>query len=230
MYAAAVGADGKVYFGGRWIRNGECGGLAWYDPTTGQVGGLWKPFSNYQITHLATAEEGRLLVISTRRVEDSVLGKPKPEQGALWLFDTLRGELVGTLEPVPQAKGTGPIVGVGGSLVLGWTEDPADAQASLLYLVDVNPPRLVYRHRLPFPLPVAIGSNQQEPWDFRLGPDGKVWTFVGNVLVRIEPQDGNIQPVGSLNLGGPLAFAEGKVYLGGGTALRRIKGLIVSRQ
>ncbi|MGD8237425.1 MAG: hypothetical protein PVH68_02630, partial [Armatimonadota bacterium] len=43
MYAAATGADGKVYFGGRWVRNGACGGLAWYDPKSGEAGGLWEP-------------------------------------------------------------------------------------------------------------------------------------------------------------------------------------------
>jgi len=31
MYAAAVGADGKVYFGGRWIRDGAAGG--WHGGT-----------------------------------------------------------------------------------------------------------------------------------------------------------------------------------------------------
>ncbi|MCS7254381.1 MAG: hypothetical protein RMK18_08290 [Armatimonadota bacterium] len=223
MYAAAVGADGKIYFGGRWIRNGECGGLAWYDPKTGEFGGIWRPFSNYQITHIAPVNNGEILVISTKAVNDPVLGKPKPEQGALLFFDTRKMELVGKFEPVARARGTGPIVSVGGSLVMGWTENPEDPRSSILYLVDVNFPRIVYSHRLPFPLPVAIGSNQQEPWDFRLGPDGKVWTFIENVLVRIEPKDGSIQPVGRLNIGGPLAFSNGEVYLGGTTTLRRIK-------
>ena len=37
MYAAATAADGKVYFGGAWIRDGACGGMAWYDPQTGKA-------------------------------------------------------------------------------------------------------------------------------------------------------------------------------------------------
>jgi hypothetical protein len=76
---------------------------------------------------------------------------------------------------------------------------------------------------LPFPLPVAIGSNQQESWDFRLGPDGHIWTFVDGVLVRIEPRDGTIQVVGRPGGPGRLAFAGDRVYLGGTTAVRRIK-------
>jgi hypothetical protein len=227
MYGAVTGADGKVYFGGRWVRDGDCGGVAWYDPETGEAGGLWRPLSNYQVTHMATANEGRIVVISTRRVDDSVLGKPKPEQGALFFFDTQRGELSGKLEPVMKAKGAGPIVGVGGSRVLGWTEDPENEKASILYVADVNAPALVLKKALPYPLPVAIGSNQQEAWDFRMGPDGMVWTFVGGVLVRIEPKDLAVVPVGRLERPGPIAFSGPDVYLGGTTAIRRIKGLTV---
>jgi len=223
MYAAATDAEGRVVFGGAWIRDGACGGIAWYDPGTGQVDGMWQPLSNYQVTHMAAADDGRTIAISTRRVDDSVLGKPKPEQGALWFLDTTRRELTGKFEPVPLAKGTGPIVAVGGSRIVGWTENPQDAKASILYAVDVRGPTLIYRTDLPFPLPVAIGSNQQEAWDFRLGPDGHIWTFMDNVLVRIAPEDGAIRVVGRPTRPGPLAFAAGRVYLGGTTAVRRIK-------
>ncbi|MCU0871075.1 MAG: hypothetical protein MUE50_01900 [Pirellulaceae bacterium] len=223
MYAAAMAAGGTVVFGGAWIRDGACGGIAWYDPQTGQVQGMWEPLSNYQVTHLAAVDEGRTVVISTRRVDDSVLGKPKPEQGALWFLDLEQGKLTGKFEPVALAKGTGPIVAAGGSRLVGWTENPQDGKASILYAVDVRGPTLVYRRDVPFALPVAIGSNQQEAWDFRRGPDGQIWTFVDNVLVRIAPEDGAVTVVGRPDRPGPLAFAEGRVYLGGTTAVRRIK-------
>lgn len=223
MYAAVTGADGKVYFGGRWVRDGACGGLAWYDPATGEAAGLWQALSNYQVTHLATADNGRVVVISTRRVDDPVLGKPKPEQGALFFFDTARAALTGKFEPVAAAKGTGPIVDAGGGRVFGWTVDPEDEQASFLYAVDVKAPALIFKERIPFPLPVAIGSNQQEPWDFRRGPDGMVWTFMDNVLVRIDPANGEIHPVGRPGQPGCLAFSGGRVYLGGTESLRRLK-------
>lgn len=223
MYAAATAADGRVYFGGTWIRDGACGGVAWYDPRSGQAQGLWQPLSNYQVTHMAAVDEGRTVVLSTRRVDDAVLGKPKPEQGALWFLDTGTGQLRGKFEPVLGAKGSGPIVAVDGGRVVGWTENPDDAKASVLYAVDCTEAQLVYRHELPFPLPVAIGSNQQEPWDFRLGPDGQIWTFVDNVLVRIRPADGTWEVVGRPDRPGRLAFADGRVYLGGTTALRRLQ-------
>jgi hypothetical protein len=227
MYAAATGADGKVYFGGQWIRDGACGGLAWHDPKTGKAGGTWRPLSNYQVTHMASADNGRLIVISTRRVDDFVLKKPKPDQGALFFLDTATGELAGKFEPVKQAKGTGPIASAGAGRIIGWTADPDNEQKSILYGVDVRGPKLLFTKSLPFALPVAIGSNQQEAWDFRLGPDGQVWTFLAGVLVRIDPATGEVQPVGRPASPGPIAFAQGRVYFGGGTALRRAKDLAV---
>jgi len=226
MYAAAVGANGKIYFGGRWMRDGPAGGLAWYDPKTGQAGGTWHPFSNYQIPHLAAVDAGRRLVISTVAVSDPLLGKPKPAEAALLFWDVEKDQIVGQFVPVPQAPGTGPIVAVGEKRLIGWTVEPGQAEASRLYCVHIAGPRLLWTHRLPWPLPVGLGSNQQEAWDFRLGPDGHVWTFLAGCLVRIDPANGRIQPVGKLSPGGPLAFAGKDVYLGGMASLRRIRNLM----
>jgi hypothetical protein len=59
--------------------------------------------------------------------------------------------------------------------------------------------------------------------DFRLGPEGQIWTFLDGVLVRITPPDGGIHVVGRPSSPGRLAFAGGRIYLGGTTALRRIR-------
>ncbi|MCS7304035.1 MAG: hypothetical protein NZ602_02860 [Thermoguttaceae bacterium] len=226
MYAAAVGADGKIYFGGRWMRDGSAGGLAWYDPKTGQAGGTWQPFSTYQITHLAAVEGGRKLVISTVAVSDPLLGKPKPSEAALLFWDVEKQQIVGQFTPVPQVQGTGPIVAAGENRIVGWTVEPDQPEASRLYGVETTAPRLVWSRQLAWRLPVGLGSNQQEPWDFRLGPDGHVWTFLAGCLVRIDPADGRIHPVGKLSPGGPIAFAGKDLYLGGTATLRRIRNLL----
>jgi hypothetical protein len=161
-------------------------------------------------------------------VADSVLKKPQPEQGALFFLDPQSGELSAPFEPLKRVKGTGPIQPAGAQGILGWTQDPDNEKRSILYRVDVRGPRLLGQTSLPVPLPVAIGSNQQEAWDFRLGPDGKIWTFMDGALVRIDPADSTIHPVGRPQVPGRIAFAQGRVYLGGTTALRRIKDLAVS--
>jgi hypothetical protein len=224
MYAAAVGADGRVYFGGRWMRKGSGGGLAWFDPKTGEVGGTWRPFSNYQIGYMTAAADGRYVVISTHGVSDTLLDKPKPDQGKLFMYDTTTRGIVRDVEPVAKARGAGLVLAVGGSRVFGWTEDPEDAKSSLLYGVDVSTGQVEFRKRLLFPLGVPIGGNQQEAFDFRLGPDGFVWTFMGGALVRLDPKDGSIRPVGRVHPGRPIAFAGNDLYLGGEAALRRVKG------
>lgn len=226
MYAAAVGADGKVYFGGQWIRNGSAGGLAWYDPKTGKADGFWKPFSNYQVNFLAGAAGGRYIVISTHRVLDTLLGKPKPDQGRLFVFDTAAAKIVRELDPVKGAKGAGLVVGVGGPRVLGWTENPENPKTSILYGFDAETAALALARTLPVPLPVGLGSNQQETFDYRVGPDGKVWTFMGGALARIDPKDASIEVVGRVARGGRLAFAGKDVYLAGSAALRRIPGVV----
>jgi len=226
MYAAAVGADGRIYFGGAWMRNGSAGGLAWFDPKTQEAGGFWEVFSNYQVNFMTAADAGRLLVISTHRVADAVLNKPKPRQGKLFIFDTAAGKIVREVEPVADAKGAGLVLGVGGGRVLGWTVNPADEKASILYGVDARTGRMAFTKVLPWPLPVAIGSNQQEAFDFRLGPDGKVWTFITDRLVRIDPGDVSIQVVGKVARGGRLAFSGKDVYLSGSASLRRIAGAL----
>jgi hypothetical protein len=228
MYSATV-ANGKIYFGGRWYRNGSHGGLGWWDPKTRKTGGTWKPFSNYQVNFIAAAAEGRRLVISAHRVEDTVLGKPKPEQGALFFLDTATDELLeGKLEPVAKAKGPGPIVCVGGNRLVGWTENPEDPSgtSSILYGVDALEQKLLFRKTIPFKLPVAIGSNQMERWDYRLGPDGRIWTFLdGQTLACIDPRDVSVRIVGKTGTGGRLAFAGSDLYLGGTESLRCIRNI-----
>jgi len=224
MYSAAVGADGKVYFGGRWYRNGSGGGLGWWDPKARRAGGVWREFSNYQINFIAAVDGGRTIAVSAHRVTDTVLRKPKPEQGAVFFFDVAAGGIAGKCEPVAKAKGPGPIVAAGPGRILGWTEDPADPKASILYGVDVASRKVAFRKVIPFALPVGIGSNQRERWDFRLGPDGCVWTFLpGSVLVRIDPKDAKVHVAGRISPAGRLAFSGEHVYLSGATELRRLR-------
>ena len=54
----ALGADGKIYFGGFGLRHYTGGGLGWYDPKTGQMDGLWQPLSGYGVYWLASALDG----------------------------------------------------------------------------------------------------------------------------------------------------------------------------
>lgn len=89
-------------------------------------------------------------------------------------------------------------------------------------------------------------------FDFKLGPDGQVWTYTGGKmeavnaekawglayedasLVRINPEDGAITMVGKVGRVGRMAFQGKDLYLTGGSKyhttdagfLRRIKRIV----
>lgn len=223
MYGAATGADGKVYFGGQCIRNANGGGLGWWDPKTEQAGGIWEPFTAYAIHYLASAEEGKYLVLSTRAVRDDTRNNWTPDQGKLFVYDVLKGQIVREIEPVLGAKSTGPVVEVMPGRVLGAAADPKQEGAGILYGVDIHTGEVLFRKGVPYAVPEDVTYGRT---DFRKGPDGHVWTYLGKALVRIDPTTVTVEVLGKVNQPGVLAFAGNNVYLGGTESLRRLPGLL----
>ncbi|MEZ5324866.1 MAG: MBG domain-containing protein [Verrucomicrobiales bacterium] len=222
MFAAVTGADNRVYFGGKWWRDGDAGGLAWYDPATAEVGGFWEALSNYQVSHMATIDDARKLVLSTWRMADPLLGKPTPAEGALFTFDTTTGELSEPFAPIPGTIGTGPILAIDNQHVFGWASHPTDAGRSILYLADIPAKSVIFTKELPFAMPVTPDSLRTEAWDFRIGPDGAIWTFLDDALTRITPLDGCVDVLGKVEPG-QIAFLNGAILLGGQPQVRSVR-------
>ena len=59
----------------------------------------------------------------------------------------------------------------------------------------------------------------------RAGPDGFVWTYLKDVLVRIDPKDVSVHVVGRIVPVGYPTFVGKDVYLSGSEQLRRIRGI-----
>jgi outer membrane protein assembly factor BamB len=214
MWTATTGGDGKAYFGGRWYRNGEGGGLAWFDPKTGQGGGLAEPFTTFQIAYMTTASDGRYIVMSTICARDQTGKLPTPEHAKVFVFDTQVGKLVRDFVPVQNATRSGAIAGVGGPFILGLTFDPSDRPAelkpeeqdpylkgrtltyglrdqhSILYKANVETGEVLWRKKLPYPVGFRTNENfaHQDGFDFKLGPDGMVWTFSGARFNCVNPK------------------------------------------
>jgi len=277
MWTAANGADGRVYFGGRWYRNGIGGGLGWWDPRQTDpekaAGGISEPFKNYQVMKIVAVGDGRYIVISTKAVRDETSGTPAPKEAKLFVFDTRAGKIVRDFVPVPEANVTGHIAGVDDDEMLGLTYDPLDRQRqlqpeeiverlkgrekayglidrnSILYKVNVATGKVLWTKKIPYPVGFRTNENfaNQDGFDFRLGPDGKVWTFSGTrfvpvnpdkkwhysyincVLVRIDPKDGSIETVGKLDRGGEMAFVGTDLYLTGGCKYLTDKNMYLRR-
>ena len=252
IFDSAVGADGRIYFGGTWVRDASCGGLAWFDPkaTDGDkkrflelsarslkhavtaaelarqkaVGGFWEDFSNYTIHRLAAVDGGRLIAISTEPVADAKLGKPKPAQGAVFFYDVAKGQLVGRVEPVEGTQDCGALVGLPGGRVLGICADPKAKEHSILYGIDARDMKLAFTRNLP----------GRQNGNFLLAGDGSggshAWTFLGDVLVRIDPATAAVEPVGRTDARGAFAISGRDYYVGRGSTLVKISNVVPAGQ
>jgi hypothetical protein len=57
------------------------------------------------------------------------------------------------------------------------------------------------------------------------GPDGFLWTWLKNVLVRIDPKDASVHVVGKIDPVGHPTFVGNDMYLSGPEQLRRIRNI-----
>ncbi len=242
-FAMVKAADGRIYYGGGWHRNGEGGGLGWWDPKTQSAGGTSEGLGNYRVTHMATTGNGRYVVLSTKAVFDQERQIPAPAQAKMFVYDTVQQRLARDFETLPGVAHTGAIADGGGTRVLALTLAPEPAEApwhergSVLYAADVVTGEVVWQKAIPYPIGFVVNENFDNtvPFDFARGPDGMVWTFTGGemrsvnpekdwglvyenaYLVRIAPDDGAITVVGKVGPAGRLTFSGRDLYLSGGS-------------
>ena len=231
MHSSALGADGKIYFGGFGERNYTGGGLGWYDPKTGKLDGFWQPLSGHAVYWIAPVLGGRLIAISTTTAADELKNNQVPEEAKLFLFDVAEGKIVREIVPVAKGRTTGLIVEVAPGRVLGLTTDWEHPDRSILYGVDVTTGEILFRKTLSSRVSTdAYWPHWVDPSyvyeHLTLGPDGFVWTFLQDVLVRIDPNDARIHVVGKIDPVGYPTFVGDDVYFSGSEQLRRIRNIV----
>ena len=230
MHASALGADGRIYFGGFGLRHYTGGGFGWYDPKAGKMGGLWEPLSGYAVQWITPALDGRLIVISTIRAADELNQNRAPEEAKLFIYDVSQQKIVRDI--VPKAKGhtTGLVLEVAPGRLLGLTSNREQKDHSVLYGVDVTKGEVLFTKDLPSPVSTdAYWPHWVDPsyeyHAFMLGPDGFVWTYLKQVLVRIDPKDATVHVVGKVDPVGWPTFVGRDLYLSGFEQLRRVRNL-----
>ncbi|MGE5610753.1 MAG: hypothetical protein ACM359_15995 [Bacillota bacterium] len=231
MHSSALGADGKIYFGGFGERGYTGGGFGWYDPKTQKLDGFWKPLSGYAVQWIAPALDGQLIVISTIQAADELNNNRAPEQATLFVYDVRAQKIVREIVPVAKARTTGLIIEVAPGRLLGLTSDPQHPAASILYGVDLFTGERLFTKPLPSPISVdAYWPHWLDPsyeyHAFVCGPDGFVWTYLKNVLVRIDPKDASVQVVGKIDPVGWPTWVGRDLYLAGPEQLRRIRNIV----
>jgi outer membrane protein assembly factor BamB len=231
MHSSVPGADGRIYFGGFGLRHYTGGGLGWYDPKTGKMDGFWKPLSGYAVQWLAGAIDGRLIVISTIRAADELNNNRAPEEAKLFVYDVSQQKIVREIVPIAKARTTGLILEVAHGRLLGLASHPQQRDQSVLYGVDLANGEVLFTKELPSPVSTdAYWPHWVDPsyeyHAFALGPDGFVWTYLKDVLVRIDTKDASVHVVGKIDPVGWPTFIGREVYLSGPEQLRRIRNLV----
>lgn len=234
MHSSALGADGRIYFGGFGLRHYTGGGFGWFDPRTGKLDGFWKPLSGYAVQWIAPALDGALIVISTIRAADELNENRAPAEAKLFVYDVRSQKLVREFAPVPKARTTGLILEVAPGRLLGLTSNPEAPRRSVLYGVDVTTGVTLFTRDVPSPVSTDdYWPHWVDPsYEYNVltrGPDGFVWTWLKDVLVRINPKDARVEVVGRLDPVGWPTFVGNDLYLSGPEQLRRIRNITQAR-
>jgi hypothetical protein len=193
--------------------------------------GFWKPLSGSAVQWITAADNGRLIVISTIRAADELNNNKSPEQAKLFVYDVSEKKIVREIVAIPKARTTGLIAEVAPGRLLGLTSAPERSEGSILYGVDAASGEVLFTKALPSP----ISTDSHWPhWvdpsyeynGFVRGPDGFVWSYLKDVLVRIDPKDAAVHVVGKIDPAGWPTFVGRDLYLSGNEQLRRIRNSI----
>ncbi len=105
----------------------------------------------------------------------------------------------------------------------------------MLYGIDVATGEVLFRKILPWRVSVDEHwphwvDPSYEYLSLTRGPDGFLWTYLKDVLVRIDPRDARIDVVGKIDPVGHPTFVGKDLYFSGSEQLRRIRNLVPNLQ
>ena len=174
------------------------------------------------------------MVISTIRAADELSNNRAPDEAKLFVYDVSEQKIVHEIVPVANARTTGLIAEVAPGRFLGLTSDSEHRERSILYGVEATTGAMLFTKGLPSP----VSTDDHWPhWvdpsyeylDLVRGPDGFIWTYLKNVLVRIDSKTASIHVVGKIEPVGHPTFVGSDVYLSGPEQLRRIRNIVPAR-
>jgi hypothetical protein len=235
MHSSAQGADGRLYFGGFGLRHYTGGGFGWFDPKTGKLDGFWEPLSGYAVQYLAPTRGGREIVISTSTAADELNGHRASAEAKLFVYNVTSRTMAREIVPVKNARTTGLVKEVSPARLLGLTitgSEYGKPGAGLLYGVDVSTGEVLFRKNLPWSVSLdAYWPHWVDPsyeyLDLVRGPDGFIWTYLRDVLVRVNPTDATVHVVGRIEPVGHPTFVGSDLYLSGPEQLRRLRNISI---
>jgi hypothetical protein len=225
-FAGAVGADGRIYFGGKVVRIGNGGGLGWWDTKKKEGGGIHDPFEMFPIYWMCSAAEGRYILCSTKAAAAADNPDFVPPRGKLFVYDTTTHAFVHEVDDERLTPYPGFIAEATPGVVMGYTvaKNAAGTETGLLYGFDPAAGTVLWTKPVPRPPATGFSATRNGRQAFTKGPDGFIWATMGGVLARIDPRTAEVIPVGRMD-DVPIAFVGGDVYVAGAPKFRRITGI-----
>jgi hypothetical protein len=185
--------------------------------------------------------DGRWLALSCHRGADGTGIVPKPESGAILVFDATLGDgsdigalLARKSVPVRYSKGAGRLLPISGSRFLGWCAPPArnadgtysdSKTVSILYVYDAATGEVMYQreHALACPWNYSLGGESSD----MVYANGAVFLVDGTArqLMRVNVSDLSLSIVGTLTSGGQATVDGTDLYLAG-PRVRRIPDVL----
>jgi hypothetical protein len=147
------------------------------------------------------------------------------------------GLIVREIVPIAKARTIGLITEVAPGRVLGLTVSGAASGQpgnGVLYAADVGTGEVLFRKILPWSVSVDDCwphwvDPSYEYLSLTRGPDGFIWTFLRDFLVRIDPRDAFIHVLGRLDPVGSPTFVGHDVFFSASEQLRRIRNFVPPR-
>jgi hypothetical protein len=223
-WAAAIGGDGRIYFGGKVVRIGNGGGLGWWDTKEKKAGGFHDAFDTDAIFWMCAAADGRYIVCATKPVSGRDNPDYVPPRGRLFVYDTQSQSIIHKVDDERLESFPGYITEALPGLVLGYAPLKSDSAGGLLYGFDPAAGKVLWTKPVPKPPQTAMSFMRRGRYTFTKGPDGFIWATMNGVLVRINPRTAAVMPVGQME-DNPIAFVDGDVYVAGAEKFRRIAGI-----
>lgn len=138
-YAIVLAADNRLYIPcGAYIESIPGGLLGWYDPVSGEAGGIREEFEHAKGMDAETALGGRYVVVATVPWPEPT---PEFKEADLVIYDTESKEVTGRVVPKPGCMDFSTLIEWKPGMILGrFTENETSPEEAMttFYLMDVE--------------------------------------------------------------------------------------------
>jgi len=183
-HSVTTGNDGFLYFGGQWMRNGVGGGVEWYNMQTKEHGGIRKGFEDCWVMEMKAV--GDYIALGCRKISGSSAFEIR-------MLNTKTKVVEYVITPDSTIKAVGEWVNFKDENIL-ISSRSKDGQANLMN-INVIKKRVVYNKNLGVSSNFGIYENVTGAYSIVLNDGFGYMNARGNVIMRFDPNTGNIEPV-----------------------------------